>query len=77
MPEKDSTKQQDKKLREKLFRRPTAAWDAMDEKERARAMEFAEGYKAFLDAGKTEREAIARAVALARADGFVPATRAA
>lgn len=37
-----------------------------------RAEEYCEGYKAFLDAGKTEREACAAAISLLEKNGFVP-----
>ena len=37
-----------------------------------RAYRYAEGYSEFLDASKTEREAAARAVAMAEKEGFVP-----
>jgi len=36
------------------------------------ADDFCEGYKVFLDRGKTEREAVVQAVAMAEAKGFVP-----
>ncbi len=39
---------------------------------KAEAFDFAEGYKSFLDQAKTEREAVAFAVALAEKNGFVP-----
>ena len=44
----------------------------------AEAMEaYCTGYKQFLDAGKTERECVDRAVALAESAGFKPYVRAA
>lgn len=47
---------------------PHIAKDAPDEVEKAAA--FCEGYKAFLDAGKTERECVAAAVKLLKAAGY-------
>ena len=38
------------------------AWDKYDEKSLKDMHELAEGYKAFLDAGKTERECVKIAV---------------
>ena len=46
------------------------AWEQYDEKELARLNAFAEKYKAYLDAGKTERECVTEAVRLAKESGF-------
>ena len=46
------------------------AWAKYDEQGLARIEAFAKGYCAFLDAGKTERECVAQAVAAAKAAGF-------
>ena len=46
------------------------AWEQYDEKELARLNAFAEKYKAYLDAGKTERECVTEAVRLAKGAGF-------
>ena len=46
------------------------AWEQYDEKELARLNAFAEKYKAYLDAGKTERECVTEAVRLAKEAGF-------
>lgn len=40
--------------------------------EREQVIDFSEGYKGFIDAGKTERECVKLAVAAAEAAGFVP-----
>ena len=45
-------------------------FEEASKKERKAIYAYAEGYKAFLDAAKTEREACATAVALAQAKGF-------
>ncbi len=45
-------------------------YETASEEEKKEIFSYAEGYKAFLDAGKTEREACAAAVALAKAKGF-------
>ena len=37
--------------------------------------DYCRGYKEFLDAGKTERECVDRAMAMAEAAGFRPYTR--
>ena len=41
------------------------------EEEIRKAEEYAEGYKRFLDAGKTEREAVSASIAMAEEKGFV------
>lgn len=45
-------------------------FEVASEEERAAMFEYAEGYKAFLDAAKTEREACAAAVKMAQEAGF-------
>ena len=46
------------------------AWARYDEKTLALVEEAAKGYKAYLDAGKTERECAAEAVRMAREAGY-------
>lgn len=46
------------------------AWEAMDDKETKACFDFNEGYKAFLDAGKTERESAREIKRLAEAKGY-------
>lgn len=45
-----------------------------DEAERKRIFEYNEGYKKFLDCGKTERETVAETVAMVEAAGYKPYT---
>lgn len=47
------------------------AWTTYSPEAEAQLMEKAERYKAFLDAGKTERECVSEAIRLAEAKGFV------
>lgn len=56
-------------LEEKLFFTPAYAGDK-DETLKQKAAEFAEGYKKFLSASKTEREAAAESVARLKAAGY-------
>jgi len=70
-------KEKDKKteaseLKEQLFMKRRNTGLAMSDSEIAKADKFCEGYKEFLDTGKTEREACAEAVRLAEKAGFVP-----
>ncbi|MGA1790334.1 MAG: aminopeptidase [bacterium] len=59
-----------KKLKEKLFRTPKIVWDLLKEDEKEKIMSFAEGYKNFLNRGKTEREAALEIVNFAKQKGF-------
>ena len=49
-------------------------YSAADKAELERIMEYAEGYKSFLDNGKTEREAVAVTIAMAEKAGYKPYT---
>lgn len=64
-----------KLLQEKLFMEKKNSGLIMSEEEMKKADEFCEGYKSFLDKGKTEREAVAETVRLAEKKGFVPFDR--
>ena len=59
-------------LKETLCYAPKSGRQTSDEKVLADADQYCEGYKAFLDQAKTEREAVKTAVALAESKGFVP-----
>ena len=58
-------------LKEKLMYNPKHASAVMSESEVEDADGFCEGYKDFLDKGKTEREAAAEIISIAKANGFV------
>ena len=67
-------KTEGQKLEEKLFFKPKHI--AKDNpKDREKAMEFAEGYKTFLDHSKIERECVSYSVALAEKAGYKPFSR--
>ncbi len=57
-------------MKKELFYKPEHASKVIEEKETANADAFAEGYKAFLDDAKTEREAVSAVVELAEKEGF-------
>ena len=59
-----------KELKEKLTYAPKHAAYKMDAETVAAADSFCEGYMSFLDEAKTEREAVAKAIELARSNGF-------
>lgn len=59
-------------LKEKLFFCNKNSSSVIDDVEMQEAFDFCEGYKKFLNACKTERQAAAFAVSAARANGFVP-----
>ena len=57
-------------LRRALVYERKNGWDRMDREESAALEAYCTGYKQFLDAGKTERECVDRAIAQAEAAGF-------
>lgn len=59
-------------LREKLMNNQKHTALVIDEKEKAASDKFCEGYKAFMSECKTEREAAAFTVELAKKEGFTP-----
>ena len=61
-----------KELKEKLFFQKENGYIVLPDDELAAADLFAKDYKAFLDAGKTERECVTEAVRLAEGKGYVP-----
>ena len=61
-----------KERKEFLFYTPKHASNMLSETETEAADSFCEGYMSFLDAAKTEREAVSRAVELAEMNGFTP-----
>ncbi len=63
-------KSKGQKLQEKLSYKKTNYFEVASEQERKEIFAYAEGYKAYLDAAKTEREACAVAVEAAKAKGF-------
>lgn len=71
----DKKKTEAEVLREQLCYTPDSAAKRMSDEEIQKADDYCEGYKAFLNAGKTEREVVEAAVALAEENGFVPFDR--
>ncbi len=61
-----------KELKEKLFSEKKNGILKTNEETLKKADDFCEDYKAFLDAAKTEREAVHTAIKLAEKKGFVP-----
>ncbi len=61
-----------KELKEKLFYEKKNGLIKASDEVIAKSQKYCEGYKAFLDAAKTEREAATAAIALAEQNGFVP-----
>lgn len=68
MEEKEKTKGQ--RLAEELTFSKKNVYEAADDEKMQKIFDYAEGYKAFLNAAKTEREAVRRGVAMAEAEGF-------
>ncbi|MHB9095071.1 MAG: aminopeptidase [Eubacteriales bacterium] len=69
--ESKETKDRWKKIKEELGFELKLVWDQLPQAEREEALKFSENYKAFLNAAKTEREAIREIVRLAEEQGFV------
>ena len=63
-----------KQWKEKLFYQPKNGYDRIDAEQAGEIFAYAEGYKQFLDAARTEREAVKEAIRMAEAEGFVPYT---
>jgi len=62
-------------LREQLTYKTENGGKVLSVEELAAADAYCEGYKAFLNRAKTEREAVTEAIAMAEANGFVPFDR--
>ena len=54
-----------------LLYTPKNAYDVFSEEELKAAYDYCEGYKKFLDNGKTERACVAYSIEIAKAKGFV------
>ncbi len=63
------------KIRNSLLVKRKNGYEAVDGETAARIGDYCEGYKVFLDRGKTEREAAAAAEIMAKTAGFVPLRR--
>lgn len=59
-----------KDLEKKLTMQKKNCWEVWNEKTRQSAFKFSEGYKKFLNQSKTEREAVAASMELAKQAGF-------
>ena len=59
-------------LKDTLFYKKKNFYEQFGEEELKAAFEYAKGYAAYLDDSKTEREAVARSIADAEKNGFVP-----
>ncbi len=61
--------------KDQLFLDKKSGYDLLDEQQVVSMTDYCEGYKAFLDEAKTEREAVDAAIAQAQKQGFVPYER--
>ena len=64
-----------KLLREQLLNQKKNGWDKVDEATEHAIFDYCEGYKVYLDKGKTERTCVDYTVELIKAAGFVPLER--
>ncbi len=74
-PMEETTKTPGQLRRDALLSSPKNGYDRLSAQDEIAMFNYCEDYKKFLDAGKTERECVEVAVALAKAKGFVPFTR--
>lgn len=63
---------ENREWREKLFYEQKNGYDLIDAEEAKLAYAYCEGYKQFLNAARTEREAVKEAISMAEEAGFVP-----
>lgn len=68
----DQTKETMENLSDRLFYKKKSAYERLERAEIEEAYGYTKGYARFLDAAKTEREAVTEAVKLAEEAGFVP-----
>ncbi len=61
-------------LKEQLFYKTKNTYNELDDAVIEAAYDYAEGYKKYLDAGKTERECVKTSIEMLEAEGFVPYT---
>lgn len=60
-----------KELKDKLLYKRVKTYEVMTEADMAAANEYAKGYMAFLDGGKTERECVSYTIKMVEAQGYV------
>ena len=70
-PVNGETKSEGQLLAEKLIFDLKNCWDTAEPEDLPKIREFAEGYKTFLDRGKTEREFVGQCLDLLHREGFV------
>ena len=64
-------KTQIKKIKKSVFKKDTLVFDQLSKQQKTRAFKFSESYKNFLNRSKSEREAAAQIVQMAKESGFV------
>lgn len=65
------TKKELKKFKKDVLHEKKYVWDTLKAKERKTVLDFSNDYKKFLDAVKTEREAVTRIQKIAEENGFI------
>ncbi|HHT51433.1 MAG TPA: aminopeptidase [Eubacteriaceae bacterium] len=60
-----------KDLEQLLIKKWDSGWNLINQDEKEKAFHFSEGYKRFLDEGKTERESVKAIIKLAKDKGFI------
>lgn len=67
-----ATDEEIKELKDKILFKKTNVYEVLDEAGEAAMEAYAAGYKSYLDASKTEREAVLASIALAEKEGYKP-----
>ncbi len=62
----------DKELFEELSYKRKNVYEEITDEQKAEMLALCDEYREFLDAGKTERECVSKAIEMAKANGFVP-----
>ena len=61
-----------KELAERLLMKKRNVFEESEQSKIQTMFEYAEGYKHFLDAAKTEREAVSELISMAEKEGYLP-----
>lgn len=64
--------EKENELQKKLIKKWENGWEMINKEQKDQVFQFSEGYKNFLEQGKTERESVKEIIRLAEKNGFIP-----
>ena len=64
--------EKENELQKKLIKKWENGWEMINKEQKDQVFQFSEGYKNFLNQGKTERESVKEIIRLAEKNGFIP-----